>query len=119
MTLIVTHESGCQDSLTQLIDIEPIVQVYIASAFSPNDDGVNDIFQLQGALGGIQNYYLRIWDRWGNLLFESNDPTQAWTGQSSNAQQKEVTAGTYVYTIAYQDARGNPFEHQGSVVVFR
>jgi gliding motility-associated-like protein len=119
VTLTVTHESGCQDSLTRVIDIAPIVQTYIASAFSPNNDGVNDVFQLQGALGGIQNYQLRIWDRWGNLLFESTDPNQVWTGESSDSTQNEVASGTYMYTIGYQDARGNPFEHIGSVVVIR
>lgn len=119
VTLIVTHESGCQDSLTQLIDIPPIIQAYLATAFSPNDDGVNDLFQLQGILLGIQNFQMSVWDRWGNLVFESTNPTIPWDGKTANLRQENTHAATYAYYVSYQDARGNPFEHSGSILVVR
>ncbi|MEM8528845.1 MAG: PKD domain-containing protein [Bacteroidota bacterium] len=119
ITLIVTHESGCQDSITQQLDIPPIVKFFIPNAFSPNDDGRNDEFLPQGIVLGIRDYELSIWNRWGNLVFQTNDPFQAWDGKIDNLRTEGTQAGTYVYHISYKDARGNPFEFAGSVLVVR
>jgi gliding motility-associated-like protein len=119
VTLIVTHESGCQDSLTRLIDIPPVIQAYLANAFSPNGDGINDEFKLQGVLLGIRDFRMSVWDRWGNLVFESTDPNQAWTGQTANLRQEDTHSATYAYQVSYQDARGKRSEHTGSILVVR
>lgn len=119
ITLIVTHESGCQDSITKQLDIPPIVKFFIPNAFSPNDDGRNDEFLPQGIVLGIQDYELTIWNRWGNLVFETDDPFQAWNGKTNNLRTEGIQSGTYVYHISYKDARGNPFDFSGSILVVR
>ncbi|MEL6721328.1 MAG: PKD domain-containing protein, partial [Bacteroidota bacterium] len=119
ITLIVTHDSGCQDSISKQIDIPPIVKFYIPTAFSPNDDGHNDEFLPQGIVLGIRDYEMTIWNRWGNLVFKTNDPFQAWNGKTNNLRTEGIQSGTYVYHISYKDARGNPFDFSGSILVVR
>ena len=60
---VVTHESGCQDSLTLLIDVVPQVTYHLPNAFTPNSDNVNDGFRGFGFFEGIENFNLRIWNR--------------------------------------------------------
>jgi len=119
ITLIVTHESGCQDSITKQLDIPPVVKFFIPNAFSPNDDGRNDEFLPQGIVLGIRDYELSIWNRWGDLVFETDDPFQAWDGKTNKLRTDSFQSGTYVYHISYKDARGNPFEFSGSLLVVK
>ncbi len=118
VTLIAIHQSGCQDTLTKQLDIEPIVQIYIPNAFSPNADGTNDIFKVEGFTAGVQDFSMTIWNRWGTLVFETNDPTVGWDGQT-NRQNKKENEGNYLYVIEFKDARGNAVQYKGNILLIR
>jgi gliding motility-associated-like protein len=89
------------------------------SAFSPNGDGVNDTWKILGVAEGF-DFSLKIYNRWGQLIFESSDAGQmfeeGWDGTNRNG--KNVTIGTYYYVIQYSD--GNKTKKaNGPVTVIR
>lgn len=112
IALIVTHESGCKDTMIQTLDVIPEVRYYLPNAFTPNGDGVNDLFKGQGLLEGATNFNLSIWNRYGEKLFESNDPDEGWNGRKNNVG-KPSTQGVYVVVVRYRGPRGEDVEIRG------
>ncbi len=82
-------------STSNEIEITPPVVYYIPNAFTPNGDGLNDTFGLIGE--GITEYTIQIFNRWGNLIFESQDTKNQWDGTYHN-EKSEI--GVYVYKIS-------------------
>ncbi len=97
-TATATSASGCTatDSISILVENE--VNVFIPNAFTPNGDGINDIFNLETS-GVIELVRLRIFDRWGELIFRGEDGGPGWDGTHNG---KEVPPGLYVYDISYK-----------------
>ena len=118
VTQIVTHPSGCQDSLTQIVDVEPKVTFFMPNAFTPNDDSVNDIFVGKGFLRGYKDYNMQIWNRWGEMIFESNDPEEGWNGLLGNNGHR-APAGLYLYYITLKGPRGEKTQIKGYATLIR
>lgn len=91
-------------------------QLYLPTAFSPNEDGMNDIFEAKGRY--IVEFNLEIYDRWGNVIFESQDMNTGWNGTTSDGISL-AQAGNYGFKIYGLDAAGNKFEKIGSVKLVR
>lgn len=79
-------------STSNYAEVIPPLSIFIPDAFTPNGDGINDYFCVKGE--GIQNFTLRIFNRWGEEVFESYNPKQQWDG---TYQGKPAASGTYVY----------------------
>lgn len=84
ITLNISDEKGCTASDQMFIDIEQSREMYIATAFSPNADGINDLFYIQGPPATILKF--QVFNRWGALVFETSgglvgDPATAWDGR--------------------------------------
>lgn len=93
--LFLSNEGSCTDTFELEVCVVPEESgFYVPNAFSPNGDLVNDIFLPKGI--GILTYSLRIYDRWGNLIFESNDPSIGWDGTFKGSNAPE---GVYVFVI--------------------
>ena len=105
VTQIVTHPLGCQDSISQLIDVRPEIRFFLPNAFTPNSDSVNDTYQGVGLLTGISNFRLAIWNRWGELIFETRDPDEGWNGRYHN-QGKDLPDGRLSGTGLFYRAKG-------------
>lgn len=118
VALIVTHASGCTDTTTQLIDVKPLVSYHLPNAFTPNEDAVNDTFKGVGILAGIRNFNFQIWNRWGGLVFSTEDPNQGWNGRSFNSGQ-EAPPGVYVVLTTFTGPRGDKHEYKGFVTLIR
>jgi gliding motility-associated-like protein len=73
--------------------------IYLPNAFSPNGDNINDVFLPVFNCDQIDSYDLQIFDRWGNLLFESTNKDHGWDGKSQNIQ---MNPGVYPYLLQYQ-----------------
>jgi gliding motility-associated-like protein len=79
--LRLTNQDGCVSSDTINIDVvSNCVDIYFPTGFSPNGDGLNDQFGPIGNLNAVSNYSLSIYNRWGGLVFTSNDPRKRWAG---------------------------------------
>lgn len=93
----VVHDSlFCYDTSGVCILIDSIGQVaiYIPNAFTPNNDGQNDIFTVYGR--GFERYRLQVFNRWGEKMFESNDQNVGWDG---TYRGKKMNPGVYVYYV--------------------
>ncbi len=118
VSLIVRHESGCTDTTQRLIDIEPIVRFHMPNAFTPNGDATNDILIGNGYYDGMTDFVYTVWNRWGEKIFESNDPYVGWNGRKDNSGQ-ESPAGVYVYDINFVDPRGKAQNLRGHATLIR
>ncbi len=88
--------------------------IIVPSAFSPNGDGKNDVFRIIKA--GVVSYTLSVYNRWGQLIFQTNDINGGWDGNIKDAQAE---VGTYVYLIQAQLQNGDTITRQGNVTLLR
>jgi gliding motility-associated-like protein len=101
--LITNPSQYCEARLSKKIEIEPIIDLgnpIFSNVFSPNNDNVNDYFCSSNELIiSPDNYELKIYDRWGNLVFKSNDQGMCWDG-TINGIACEL--GVYTYILEYK-----------------
>jgi gliding motility-associated-like protein len=97
--LYVENEWGCTDSTFREIIVKPMITFYIPNAFSPNEDGINDLFMPFGNNVDPDHYQMIIYDRWGKQLFRTDNLNTPWNGTSSEYNGKVVPQGVYVYLI--------------------
>ncbi|MEP7169887.1 MAG: gliding motility-associated C-terminal domain-containing protein, partial [Bacteroidota bacterium] len=89
-------------------------QIFIPNAFTPNDDGNNDILYVRGNL--IRELLLRIYDRWGEKVFETNIPGTGWNGTYNG---KPVQPGVYDYYLDATCYNNEKFFKKGNVTVIK
>ncbi len=94
-------------------DCDPML--IMPNAFSPNNDGTNDVFKA-GAIRNISSFNVLIFNRWGENIFQSNNLNFAWDGQLKNQKCPE---GVYFWVIQYVDINGNMHDLNGTVTLLR
>lgn len=114
ITLYVSTQHNCRDSITQSVVVEPDYVLYVPSAFTPNFDGKNDVFQAKGY--GIQtgNFDMTIFDRWGEKVFEANSIDKGWDGTFQGVMSLQ---DVYVWEISFMDNTGKKYTRTGSVAL--
>jgi gliding motility-associated-like protein len=105
---------GCIARDTIKVDVKPNYEVFIPSGFSPNNDNINDIFYVRGPY--IKSVNMKIWDRLGGVIFESQYAYYGWDGTS---RYKDVNTGIYVYYITVQFLDGVTKEFKGNITLSR
>ncbi len=119
VTLTAFHPiTSCPDTITKLIDVRPLVKLFMPNAFTPNNDAKNDAFLGNGYYDGLSNYDLHIWNRWGEKIFETSDPREGWNGQYNNSGQL-LPQGVYIYKVSYTGPRGESESVEGHVTLLR
>lgn len=114
ITLIAGTVEGCTDTAEAEIMVDGYGKcLFVPSAFSPNDDWVNDLM-LPVLLCPVNNYHFQIFSRWGNLLWETTDPNTGWDGLYKG---KPVELGSYMWQITGHWMDGQPILYKGYVVV--
>ena len=114
--LIVQNNIGCFDTVHQNIKIYYNCYIAVPSAFTPNGDGLNDYLYPLNAYKA-DNLEFRVYNRWGQLVFETRDWTKKWDGKiNGNPQQP----GTYVWMLTYKNREtGKLFSLKGTTVLIR
>ena len=109
-----------QDEEELIAYFKPIdFAVYVPTAFSPNNDGLNDAFLPVGTSFVTETYHLVVINRWGEKVFESFDPTEPWVGQHQGGDYF-VRDGQYMYRLKVQSVHELvPRTYSGSVTVVR
>ena len=104
VTLYATSDFGCLDSTSRYIYITPELIVYVPNTFTPDNDAFNPIFQPIFTSGvDTDSYTLLIFNRWGQVVFESHDITVGWDGSyGSNNEIDIVQDGTYTWKIDFK-----------------
>ena len=115
VTLWVTNTFGCKDSITKKIDMNEMPILSVPSAFSPNNDGLNDVLYAVGR--NIENITWIIYDRWGQKIFESNSLLNGWDGTFNG---KELEAAVYIYYISgIATYDGKKIERKGDITIIK
>ena len=114
VTLIAEDANGCLDSIVKPITIEEEFYIYIPNTFIPDNDRINETFS--GSFIGVSGINMEIYNRWGELIFESDDINFEWDGLYRG---KMVNPGTYIWRLSY--ARGTKREYHltGHISVIR
>lgn len=114
--LIAYNPQGCKDSASITVKVfktPPIV--FVPTAFTPNNDGRNDLLRPLSA--GILNIdYFNIYNRWGQLLFTTQTNGKGWDGKINGVLQ---TSGTFVWTVKATDYTGKAYFEKGTVTIIR
>jgi len=116
VTLIVETIYGCIDSTSAEINVNTNFTFYIPSSFTPDGDGLNDVFNAFGT--NILEFEMYIFDRWGKLLFETQDHNLYWDGKPKNSD-KICPQDVYVYKIYITDFRYKVHKYYGTVTLLR
>jgi gliding motility-associated-like protein len=103
---IAYSDSGCTTNDEIFVPLQCVPRVFIPNAFTPDDDGLNDFFKVM-ITGVVDKYELVIFDRWGQEVFRSNDPNQAWNG-SIEGGEYFAEDGIYQYVLEYEAYRDVP-----------
>ena len=113
---IATNSNGCSDTSSQFVHIDPVFAFYAPSTFTPNGDGINDNFIVKGTKINTETFYMYIYDRWGNLIFKTNDFFKGWDGKvNGNTTQTEV----YSWLVHFNEESGKERYFRGSVSLLR
>ncbi len=112
--LIATNTLGCVDSITHCGTVLPDYIVFIPNAFSPNGDGVNDVFKIVGKNINLKVFI--IYDRWGNEVFYTDDIQKGWNGMYKG---ESSDMDVYLYYVEYTNLFGKQFIRKGDVSLIR
>ena len=95
--------------------------LFIPTSFTPNNDGYNDAFFVQGTDIDPDRFEFEIWNRWGELIWSTTDPTDAWYGQVGEEGQHYVPNGPYSYRIEVHSLEDESFRKEvfGVVTIIR
>jgi gliding motility-associated-like protein len=123
VSLTAISDKGCRDTVTYYIVIQDEFTFYAPTAFSPDNDLVNDVFYFSGHGVDAENFYCAIYNRWGELIWESDqwsdeNPEQyGWDGRSKNGSLVEI--GTYTWYVELRDFKKIRHVFSGAITVVR
>ncbi len=114
--LIVYSAFGCSDSTFHEVMVQPEFSFYVPNAFTPNGDETNNTFSGKGIY--ISEYEMQIFDRWGNLMFRTDDIRIPWDGSKNN--KTDIAAqDVYIYKIHLTDSNKKTHSYIGTVTLVR
>ncbi|SFT65267.1 gliding motility-associated C-terminal domain-containing protein [Lishizhenia tianjinensis] len=115
--LVAISSFGCRDTLIKPIKIEPEILIYAPNSFTPDDDEFNPTWRLYMEGIDVYSFDLVIYDRWGEIVFESQDITQPWDGTYNGQRVKD---GTYVWKLRVRELNTDKrLEYHGSISVLK
>ena len=107
-TVLVSNNCNTDSATINITEVNCVV--FTPNAFSPNGDGINDIFNITSS--GVKDYLIKIFDRWGNKVFESQDKNEGWHAEGFNK-------GVYVYWLNVTLLNDLKLEQKGNVTLIR
>jgi gliding motility-associated-like protein len=101
--VISQTDKGCIDSVFKIIEIIDEFNIFIPNTFTPNGDGLNDVFNVKGLGLKAEGYSMEIYDRWGSLVYSTKDALKGWDGTVKGLMAEN---GVYVYKVKALGANG-------------
>lgn len=110
----IANEPGIVPSVSNTFTVTKEPNLFHPTAFTPNNDGLNDTFNVYGQF--ITTFEMRIFNRWGEMMYVTQDPDEGWDGHYKGSLMPE---GTYVFRATITDQTGRTFERSGPFVLLR
>lgn len=117
ITLITSTNFGCTDTADAIVHVKPVFTIYIPNSFTPNDDGLNDFFQVYGY--NLTDVTMRIFDRWGEELITLTGTDPVVKGWDGRYNQNDAKQDVYVYRIEVTDIFGDYHQFIGQINLLR
>ncbi|MBC8265754.1 MAG: gliding motility-associated C-terminal domain-containing protein [Flavobacteriales bacterium] len=114
VNLAVSNQFGCTDTISYTIIIDPVFIIYIPNAFTPNADNINNSFGP--SVYGIKEFEMKIYDRWGGLIYITDDENKPWNGTING---NKTQSGVYSYAIIATDLKDKPHKFVGYFTLLR
>ncbi len=114
--MALSNDRGQLMAFSNIIRLERITNLFLPEAFTPNNDGLNDVYKIIGTKEINQKVDFKIFSRWGELLFYSNNILDGWDG---NFNGEPAPDGTYVYQLRFPDSKNNWVVKTASFVLLR
>ncbi|MBT5750945.1 MAG: hypothetical protein HOI39_07460, partial [Flavobacteriales bacterium] len=126
INLIVTNEFGCSDTTFKQLWVADDYWMYIPNSFTPDSDGINDFFCIQYHGLRQETFHFNVYDRFSNLVYSTNDITSlecafnlnGWDGKHY-LSKKELSLGTYIYEMYFQDFEGWKHQKSGQIIIIK
>ncbi|MCX7861763.1 MAG: PKD domain-containing protein, partial [Bacteroidales bacterium] len=115
--LVVYTNKGCVDTATGYVHIDDIYTLYAPTAFSPDGDGINEYFKIFAHGIDKETFSIVIYDRWGEIIWESKNIEEGWDGKVKNG--KIAPVGSYTWLLKCRDFNGILHEESGVVNIIR
>lgn len=115
--LVVITQNNCKDTSYLTVTIQDEYTFYAPTAFSPDRDGINDYFKVYGNGIGERNFKMIIYDRWGEIVFETEDYQLGWDGKINSGDYG--TPGVYTWLVYYQNDNGVSISKTGAVTLLK
>lgn len=117
VTQFVENQYGCTDTISHLVIIQGVFNIYVPNAFTPDGDGINEYFRPMFQGEDPLSYEFMVFDRWGQLIFRTDDVNKAWDGRYKN---EPVQQDAYVWKVIVKDKyKLEKHEYVGHVTVLR
>lgn len=116
--LTVSNEFGCENTTMQVIKVLPEFTFFAPNSFTPNEDGLNDVFLPKGMGWDISNYNLMIFDRWGEKIFHTAEYSQSWDG-AIRGSGTAAPIGNYIYKVQVYDNYKKLHEYSGFISLIK
>ncbi|MCB9185148.1 MAG: gliding motility-associated C-terminal domain-containing protein [Flavobacteriales bacterium] len=115
--IVFTDDNGCVSSDSIWVRVEPEVRFWVPNAFTPNGDRINDTWGPKAF--GMSEYEIWVYDRWGNLMFHSEDPFEKWDGSKDNKGNHDPVNGVYAYRILARSVKSTYIKEFGHVTILK
>jgi len=112
VTLIVEDDKTCKDTITKKIFIRSEIALFLPNSFTPNGDGLNDNFIPKGFGLSTESYSFLIFNRWGEVVFETNNILEGWDGYFKG---KLLSTGVYAWRADFTDLNGKEYRRKGQM----
>jgi gliding motility-associated-like protein len=114
--LVVTTDKGCKDSSLQRVVIGPDIIIFVPDAFTPDGSGPNENNTFKPQIINNKTYYMSIYNRWGQKMYETTDLNKGWDG---NYLGQPAQDGVYVYKIIVTSLEDKVFQYNGTFTLLR
>jgi len=111
--VLVSSNQQCSVTDSVVVNIK-VSDLQVPNVFTPNGDGVNDEFRV--AYRSLRSFQMAVYNRWGNKIYESNDPQRGWNGKIG---QRDAVAGPYFYYIKAEGTDGKKYLRKGDINLIR
>ena len=99
--LIAYNMNMCSDTICHLVEIEDVLFTYIPNSFTPNGDDLNEEFRMSINIDVITDFRMTVFDRWGQVVYDSTDPYEGWNGGFGNGGEV-LKSDVYAYRITFE-----------------